>query len=183
MYHRGNNLAIMRLPYRKPGKYMTQKPDYTVTQAKLAELEKKLQKLLSARPQAVSEVSRLAELGDFSENVEYQLAKGRLRGLNNKILEIEHILKNAEVITPSKNKTTVQVGHTVTVKIMDKPFNSTQGKLKTFQILGSAETDPNKNIISQNSPLGSALIGKKVGETIEIKLPDKNIKYKILGIK
>ena len=124
----------MRLPYRRPGKYMTQK----------------------------------------SENVEYQLAKGRLRGLNTKILEIEHALKNAEVIRPAKNTSTVQLGHTVTLE--------RDGKEKTYQILGSAEANPNKNIISQNSPLGAALLGKKVGNIALLKLKNRKVEYKIVKI-
>lgn len=154
---------------------MIQKPDYTMTEAKFAELEKKLNSLLQARPKAAADVSRLAEFGDFSENVEYQLAKGRLRGINAKILETQHFLKNAEVIRPNKNKTVVQVGHIVTIE--------TDGKTRTYQILGSSEADPNKNIISQNSPLGMALLGKKIGETATLELKDKKIEYKIIAIK
>ncbi len=165
----------MQIPYRKPGKYMTQKPDHSLTQAKFNELQKKLDKLYATRPQAAKEVARLAELGDFSENVEYQLAKGRLRRINQNILELEFTLKNAEIITPTKNNKIVNLGHTVMLEI--------NNKIKHYQILGSAETNPNKNIISQNSPLGSALLGKKVGDEIEIKLKDKTVIYKILEIK
>lgn len=165
----------MQIPYRKPGKYMTQKPDHNITQAKFDELQKKLDKLYSSRPQAAKEVARLAELGDFSENVEYQLAKGRLRRINQNILEIEYVLKNAEIITPTKNNKIVSLGHTVMLEI--------NNKVKYYQILGSAEANPDKNIISQNSPLGSALIGKKVGDEVEVKLKNKTVTYKILEIK
>lgn len=165
----------MQIPYRKPGKYMTQKPDNNITQAKFDQLQKKLDKLYNDRPQAAKEVARLAELGDFSENVEYQLAKGRLRRINQNILEIEFTLKNAEIIAPNTNNKNVSLGHTVMVEV--------NNKVKTYQILGSSEANPDKNIISHNSPLGSALIGKKVGDEIEIKLKDKTVIYKILEIK
>lgn len=165
----------MQIPYRKPGKYMTQKPDHHLTQAKFDELQKKLDKLYTNRPQAAKEVTRLAELGDFSENVEYQLAKGRLRRINQNIMEIEYTLKNAEIIIPTKNKKIVSLGHTVMLEV--------NNKIKYYQILGSAETNPDQNIISQNSPLGSTLLGKKVGEEVKIKLKDKNVVYKILEIK
>ena len=82
----------MQIPYRKPGKYMTQKPDHSLTQAKFNELQKKLDKLYATRPQAAKEVTRLAELGDFSENVEYQLARDDSSYQQN-ILELEFTLK------------------------------------------------------------------------------------------
>ncbi|HLD31629.1 MAG TPA: GreA/GreB family elongation factor [Patescibacteria group bacterium] len=173
----------MRLPYRKPGKYMIQKPDPAMTKAKFEELQNKLRQLLLNRHPAAAEVARLAEFGDFSENVEYQLAKGRLRGINNKILEIENTLKNAEIIKLNHNNSTVQIGHAVTVEINNSPSNSAPNQLKTFSILGSAETDPNKNIISQNSPLGRALLGKKVGEKVKIGSKEKVKEYKIIEIK
>lgn len=165
----------MQIPYRKPGKYMTQKPDHNITQAKFDELQKKLDKLYATHPIAAKEVARLAELGDFSENVEYQLAKGRLRRINQNIIEIEYTLKNAEIISPNKNNKIVSLGHTVMLEV--------NNKVKYYQILGSAEANPDKNIISQNSPLGAVLIGKKVGDEVEIKLKDKNVIYKILEIK
>ncbi len=165
----------MQIPYRKPGKYMIQKPDPHLTQAKFDELQKKLEKLCLNRPQAAKEVARLAELGDFSENVEYQLAKGRLRRINQNILEIEFTLKNAEIIAPNTSNKNVSLGHTVMVEV--------NNKVKTYQILGSSEANPDKNIISQNSPLGSNLLGKKIGDEVKIKLKDKDIIYKILEIK
>ena len=110
----------MQIPYRKPGKYMTQKPDNNITQAKFDQLQKKLDKLYNDRPQAAKEVARLAELGDFSENVEYQLAKGRLRRINQNILEIEFTLKNAEIIAPNTNNKNVSLGHTVMVEVNNK---------------------------------------------------------------
>lgn len=168
-------IIFMQIPYRKPGKYMTQKPDHNLTQAKFDELQKKLDKLYNDRPQAAKEVARLAELGDFSENVEYQLAKGRLRRINQNILEIEYILKNADIIQPNKNNKTVNLGHTIMLEVNDK--------VRYYQILGSAEANPDKNIISQNSPLGMALLGKKVGDEIEVKLKNKTVVYKILEIK
>jgi len=145
-----------------------------MTQVKFAELETKLKKLKQIRPEAAKEVARLAELGDFSENVEYQLAKGRLRGINSGILKLERQLNDAEIITPNKKTDTVQIGHTVTIEC--------GGKLKTYQILGSSETKPEKGIISHNSPIGSMLLGHKVGEVVKIKVGEKDVVYKIIKI-
>jgi len=170
-----SRLNSMQIPYRKPGKFSQTKLDPFLTKDKFNELKNKLEKLKNTnRPRAAEEVRRLAELGDFSENVEYQMAKGRLRGINEKILILENQLRQAVIITPQAKTGAVQIGHTVT--IIDGK------KEKTYQILGSSETNPGKNIISHNSPLGAALIGRKIGETAEIKLGDKKIKYKIVRI-
>ncbi len=145
-----------------------------MTDKKLRELQEKLKGLKKIQPQAIEEVTRLAQLGDFSENAEYQLAKGRMRGINNAILKLENQLRQAVIIAPRTQKDTVQLGNIVTVG-----FN---GQEKTFQILGSSETDPKKGIISHNSPLGKALINKKINETAVVKLANKEVKYKILKI-
>lgn len=164
----------MRIPYRKPGKYSLIKPDLMITTEKFKQLSHKLQKMKDNHPQAVSEVKRLAELGDFSENAEYQLAKGHLRGLNQRILNLQNFLDHAVIITPQKTDT-IQIGHTVTI---------TDGKKeKTYQILGSSETNLIKGIISHLSPIGAALLGKKTNEEVEIELTNKKIKYKIIKIK
>lgn len=164
----------MQTPYRKPGKYANLKPDPLITAGKFDELKKELEKLKKTKPAAVAETARLADLGDFSENAGYQFAKGRLRGINRRILELENQLDHAQIIETNKQTNTVALGHLVTVEA-----NSRQ---KTFQILGSAETDPSTGIISQNSPLGSALIGREVGDIVKIKSGDREIEYKIIKI-
>lgn len=163
----------MQIPYRKPGKFSQIPQDPLMTADKVAELKKKLTRLKAAQPEAAAEVARLAELGDFSENAEYQLAKGKLRGLLGAIARLEHQLNNAEIITP-KQTDRVAVGHTVTVE--------TGGKQKSFQILGSSETDPQRGIISHLSPLGAALLEHRVGDTITIKLANKETNFIIKKI-
>lgn len=168
----------MQVPYRKPGKYSQMKSDPMLTAEKAKELEQKLERLkYSSRPKAAEEVKRLAELGDFSENVEYQLAKGKLRGINQGILTIENQLKHAVIIDPQRQTDVIGIGHTVTIR---------NGKTeKTYLILGSSETDPAKGVISHISPLGQNLIGRKVGESITIKNTSKplsEITYKIIKI-
>lgn len=163
----------MQIPYRKPGKFSQTKLDPFLTKAKFDELKNKLEKLKNFnRPRATEEVRRLAELGDFSENVEYQMAKGRLRGINEKILILENQLRQAVIIAPQTKTGATQIGSTVTI---------TDGKKeKTYQILGSSETNPQRGVISHNSPLGAALIGRKIGEKIKMKLKDKEVEYKII---
>lgn len=164
----------MQVPHRKAGKYTHLLPDPLITQAKFNDLEKKLERLLNARPRAAAEVARLAELGDFSENVEYQLAKGKLRGINNGITELEKQLIAARVFSPDANTDSVQLGHKVTVEC--------GGTEKTYEILGSVETKPGQGIISHNSPLGALLIGRSVGDTVTLKLPTKTVDYTIKKI-
>jgi transcription elongation factor GreA len=165
----------MRVPIRKPGQHTFQKSDPHITLDKFNELKNKLEKLKKfSQPRSIAEVKRLALDGDFSENAAYQIAKGRLRGINQRILEIAEHLKRAEIIQAPTNKERVQLGHHITIE--------TAGKVKTYLLLGSAETDPTAGVISHNSPLGSAILGHKVGDKILINLKDKRVEYKIIGI-
>lgn len=165
----------MQLPYRKPGKYSRLNNDPLMTQAKFDEISKKLERLKKSQPAAAKEVSRLAELGDFSENVEYQLAKGRLRAINDNIFRMENQLQHAEIIAPGAKGDIIQLGNTVTVVSED-------GKMKTYQILGSTESDPHQGIISHSSPFGAALIGRRVGERVKIAVAGKEVEYTITQV-
>jgi len=164
----------MRLPTRKSERENIKPMDLHITQIKFDALKNKLAKLKISRPKLANEVKRLAEMGDFSENAAYQIAKGKLRGLNNSMTKIDYLLNHASIIKIQPNKNIVQMGHVVTVEVNNKK--------KDFQILGSAETNPLKGIISQNSPLGSALIGRRIGDKVKIKLNDKEVEYKIIKI-
>lgn len=164
----------MRIPYRRPGKFSQIKPDPLMTKEKLLELQNKLARLKKAQPTAMAEVSRLAELGDFSENAEYQLAKGRLRGINNNILRLEQQINQAQIIKP-KTDGTIDVGNTVTLEI--------NGIKKIYLILGSSQTDPAQGIISHLSPIGRALLGHQIGDALEITINNRKNTYKILEIK
>ena len=170
------NIFYMKTPIRKPGKYTGIKKDANITKDKYLELKTKLEKLIKyGQPTAIKEVKRLALDGDFSENHAYSMAKGRLRGINRRIDEINDHLKRAIIIEPQKDTKTAQLGHFVTVK--------TSGETKTYQILGSTETNPEKNVISHLSPLGSVLIGKKRNDVIKLKINNNIKEYKILEIK
>ena len=164
----------MQVPIRRADKLPRQKSDPHITQEKFQELSAALKKLVEVkRPREASEVKRLAEMGDFSENAGYQMAKGRLRGINKRIDEISDLLKRAEIIIPPQNGK-IELGNLVTLE--------REGKQKKYRLLGSAETNPAQGIISHNSPLGSALLGKKIGDKIEISLADKKIEYQIINI-
>ncbi|MFA5318419.1 MAG: GreA/GreB family elongation factor [Patescibacteria group bacterium] len=164
----------MRLPTRKSEKDNIQPVDLHITQKKYNELAAKMARLKKARPRLADEVRRLAEMGDFSENAAYQIAKGKLRGLNLHLSETEHMLNHAIIITPKKNSVAVELGSRVEVEV--------NGRKKIFQILGSVETDPSLGVISQNSPIGQALLGRRAGEVVKINLNNKTIEYKIISI-
>lgn len=151
----------MRTPIRKGGKFTHLKPDPHITPAKFDELKRQLEKLKNSLPKAIAEVKRLGELGDFSENAAYALAKGRLRGLNHRVLELEGQIKNAELISPDKGNNIVQIGSRVTIDI--------SGKQTKYLILGSTETDPTGGVISHKSPIGAALLGHKVGDKVSLR--------------
>lgn len=164
----------MRVPYRQPGKFSHLPPDPLMTETKFDELRLELEQIKKKQPQAAAEVARLAELGDFSENAEYQLAKGRLRGINNAILRLDTQLHQAVIIPPPEQTETIQIGHTVTVE--------SEGKQKTYQILGSSETKPEQGIISHHSPIGAALLGHGVGDEVKVRLANKEAVYRIVRI-
>ncbi|MBU1132092.1 GreA/GreB family elongation factor [Patescibacteria group bacterium] len=164
----------MRVPTRKSENYARPKRDPFITQNKFNELQTKLEKIKKSLPALIEEVQRLAQMGDFSENVPYQMAKGKLRGLNRRILEIEDQLKHSQIIELPQDAGKVSVGHFVTIEI--------NGKRKKYQILGSEETNPSLGIISRNSPLGSALLGRRAGETFELRLAGKIVECKIIEI-
>jgi transcription elongation factor GreA len=146
-----------------------------MTQGKYNELKEKLDFWKKTkRPKESTEVKRLAEMGDFSENAGYQLAKGRLRGLNRRIDELQSLLNKAEIIE-NNNNDVVNIGNTVT--IIDE-----NNKKKTYKILGSTESDPFKNIISHSSPLGSALLNKKNNEQVEVIINGKRKQFVIVNI-
>jgi transcription elongation GreA/GreB family factor len=164
----------MQLPYRAPGKYSLTEMDHLMTQGKFDSYEQELKDLYARRPAAAREVARLAELGDFSENVEYQLAKRKLRGINGGITKTEYKLNHAIMIKAEGDGSTVEIGRTVIV---------TDGtKERTYTILGSQQTDPSNGIISQTSPIGVALLGARLGEEVVVYAGNKNSTLKVLSI-
>ncbi len=166
----------MQIPKRRGEEKIKRKLDTSMTQAKYDEIALKLEKMKKVfRPRLIKEVERLGALGDFSENAEYQIAKGKLRGLNNWVDLYEEQLNHAEIISPSSNTDYVQVGHTVVLDV--------NGQERVYQILGATETDPAKGVISKDSPIGQELLGSRVGDIVEINTASKVIKYKVLKIK
>ena len=164
----------MQLPKRKPGKYAGGPSDPLLTMEKADALRARLKKLKEQRPALAADVARFAQMGDFSENAEYQHAKWQLRRVNGSIRSIENRLNHAEIIPTPTQTDVVSIGHTVSVRV-----NEVEVKL---QILGSTETNPAKGIVSHLSPVGAALLGARIGDTRIVQAGDKQVVYTILSI-
>ena len=156
---------------------MTKKVSY-VTKEGLKKLQDELDNLQNVeRPKISKAIGEAIEKGDISENAEYDAAKDEQRSMEARIEELEKIIKNAEVIDESAyDKDTVSIGSTI--KFYDEEFDE---ELE-YRIVGSTESDILKGLISNESPLGKALIGAKVGETVQVESPDGFSRYKILEI-
>ena len=146
----------------------------TMTEEGKRELEEKLAFLKSVkRPEIADKIGRAASDGDLSENGAYHQAKedqGRLEG---QIAELEYILKNAEVAEDTGD--VVGIGKTVTVR-------DDTGNEKTYRLVSSHEVNPATGQISDKSPIGSALMGKTVGDTAEAQLPGRTKTFTILAV-
>jgi transcription elongation factor GreA len=140
-------------------------------------LKSELDNLLNTERRAVAEKIKTAkEFGDLSENAEYSDAKEQQSFVEGRILEIEHVLKNSEIIDDQHlSCDIINVGCTVHLEASDKEL--------IYRIVGSAEADPKKGYISNESPIGKALIGKKKGDEVEVAVPAGTNKYRIKKIK
>ncbi len=125
------------------------------------------------RPEIVKRLSDARDLGDLSENSEYAAAKQDLAFIDGRIAELEEILHSAKVVT-THGKTKVDVGCKVTLHL--------NGKREVFTVVGEWEADPSQKKISHESPLGKALIGKKLGDSVEVAAPAGKLTYKIIEI-
>ena len=140
---------------------------------KLQEELRQLQEI--KRPRAVERLQKAREMGDLTENSEYAAAKEELSFVDGRIQETENILKKGQVIKRAANKQIIEIGDKVKVQA--------DGKKEVFTIVGEGEANPTERKLSHTSPIGKALIGKKVGETVEVKVPAGKVVYKILEIK
>ncbi len=142
----------------------------------LEKLKNELEELKTAkRHEIAARLEHAKSLGDLSENAEYQEAKEEQSLLESRIVEIEEILRNAVIIKKDAYSSLVQVGSTVRV-------TSEHGE-EIFTIVGSEEADPKDGMISNESPLGKAFLGRKIGDKIEVKTPAGTFHYSISGIK
>jgi transcription elongation factor GreA len=150
------------------------KKKYRLTQPGVDELKEELQGLIGQRVHVADRIKQARELGDLSENAEYQTAREEQDRLETRISELEHVLQNSEIIKKPKKDGQVRLGSTVSLHNSGKPLE--------FQVVGTMEADPAHGKISDESPIGTALLGRKVGDKAELKTPAGNHVYKIVGI-
>lgn len=139
-------------------------------------LKKEYEELVQIKkPAAVERLSKARAMGDLSENSEYTAAKEDLVFVDGRTRELEEVLKNAEIISGHTSTNVVEIGNTIVVE--------QNGEKDTFMIVGEFEADPQQKKLSHTSPIGKALLGKRIGDKIEVTVPVGTITYKITEIK
>ncbi|WP_341820575.1 transcription elongation factor GreA [Wolbachia endosymbiont (group A) of Myopa testacea] len=143
-------------------------------------MQAELEKLKEEKPSVIQAISDARDQGDLSENAEYHAARERLGFIEGRIMEIESKLSHAEVIeVKNLSGDSVMFGATVTLSML----SDNNGEVEyVYKVVGEYEADVSKQLISTSSPLGSALIGKKVGEYVEVTVPNGEKLYKIVKI-
>lgn len=149
------------------------KKQYQLTLEGKVELEKELEDLKAQRVAVAERIASARDFGDLRENEEYHAAREEQANMERRISEIEDILLNAEMIT-TKSTSAVSVGNTVDLE--------TEGKKVVYTVVGPVEADPLEGKISNESPIGQALLGKKVGDQVTIETPKATVEYKIVKI-
>ena len=146
-----------------------------LTKEGLEKLEKELDYLKKEKmPEIIERIARAKELGDLSENAEYQDAKDQQGFTAGRIVELEQLIRKAEIIEGGSDSSIVELGDSLTVK-------SELGE-QSFTITGSNEADPSKGFISNESPLGRAFLGKSVGDKVIVQIPKGEMEYEIIKV-
>jgi transcription elongation factor GreA len=149
--------------------------DHIITPEGYEKLKKELEMLTTVRRRDIADrIEKAKELGDLSENAEYHDAKEAHAFNEGRISEISNLLKNITVVSNGSSGDTVGMGSKVAVA-----FN---GKEKTFTIVSFNEADPMNGLISNESPIGQAFIGKKKGDSVQVKTPKGDVEYHIISI-
>lgn len=157
---------------------MKKEKEVPLTLAGLKKLEDELEVLKSVRRREIAQrIKQAIEFGDISENSEYEDAKNEQAFIEGRILTLEKMLRNARIIEREEGATeVVGLGSTVTLRDLE------QGNEFQYTIVGSAEADPGAKKISNESPVGKAILGKRKGSVVEIAVPAGLFKYQIMEI-
>ncbi len=155
---------------------MADNRELTLTDKK--KLEEELAELVEAKKRVAEEIKTARGFGDLSENAEYDAAKKEEARVYGRLAELEELLRTATFVDDTAVSTdTVAVG--TVVRVWDMEFNEED----EYTLVGFTEADPTKLFISQESPIGEALVGKRVGEEVDVKTPGGVVKMKILSIR
>jgi len=148
-----------------------------VTPEGLKKLEEELEHLRTVKRQEVAQrLHEAMEDGELIENAEYEAAKNEQAFVEGRILELEHMLAKAKVIKPEKSRDIVGIGSTVVVEQEGM-------KPETFTIVGAAEANPKEGLISNESPVGRALLEHRVGDSVEVAAPAGTLRFRVLKIR
>lgn len=146
-----------------------------ITQEGLDSINKELSKLLDIdRPKAVKILARARDMGDLSENSAYTSAREQLNFIDNRINELQQLSKEAKIVEKTIGNTVVGLGSAVEVEV--------NGKKQKYLIVSNVESDISHGKMSDTSPIGKALLGKKVGDMVEVKIPAGIVNYTIVAI-
>lgn len=146
-----------------------------ISQTRFDEFSVELKELkLEKIPAIAKRIDEARQMGDLSENAEYHSARDEMAWAQTRVKELEHILSSAQIVSKKGSSDTVEVGSSIVVKANDKK--------REYTIVGAHEADPLNGLISNESPLGQAFIGKKKGDKVEVTVPAGTQEYKILEI-
>lgn len=145
-----------------------------LTKEGLEKLKEEFAKLTEKRPQVLERMVTAREMGDLSENAGYHASKEELSRIDHRLAELKVLMRFGQVVEPKSNDK-IQIGSKVELTNGENSFE--------YQIVGQLEGDPVKGKISEVSPMGAALLGKKTGEKVEVETPGGKISYKIVKIK
>lgn len=158
---------------------MSENKEVILTEGGLKKVEEELENLKSVRRREVAErIKQAIEFGDISENSEYEDAKNEQAFIEGRIITLEKMLRNAKVIEDTDTRDTHEVSIGSTVKLKDLEF----GDEIEYKIVGSMEAEPDENKISNESPVGKAILGKNKGDIVEVSVPAGSLKYEIIDI-
>lgn len=146
-----------------------------VTKEGLEKLQSEFEeRTVDVRQEIANAIKEAKEQGDLSENAEYSAAKERQAENEARIAKLEAMIKEAKVVEHDKNDDSAQIGSKVTVKVKKQEY--------VFEIVGSNEANPAERKISNESPIGQALIGANVGDSVDVETPSGVVKYEIISI-
>jgi transcription elongation factor GreA len=168
--HVGKNMRTIKKKVINPKKQLHPIP---FTKEGLEDIKKKYKELQDARPEAVNNLTKSRELGDLSENGFYKAARARLSSIDNQLFRYEMMIKLA-VVDEDAPKDVIVLGSKVVVH-----DGSAE---REFQIVGNYEADPASGKITTNSPIGKALVGRKIGEKVKVSIPSGYLDLQIIKL-
>ena len=155
---------------------MLDRPVYVTHNGKV-ELKQELDELQNVERQRIIDLlHEVKSGGDWMENTEQMMVEDELAFVDRRIQDLEDMLANSKIIEPDQDNTTVNIGDTVIIK-------DEEGDTETYRIVGVAEADPSKGLISNESPVGQALLKHKVGEEVTVKAPVGEMSFRIVAVK